>query len=200
VDIADEMVALARSRSGGIRFLRADAEELPCAEGSFDAVVGNLVINHLPQPERAAREFARVLAKEGTIALSAWDIPERNRFLGILQDAVRASGVVGGPDLPAGAGPTRFADEREFRVLLSGAGFGGVEISTVSLTHRVANVDELWRGMLGGSVRTGSLVMAEPPRTRARIRAAVERLSERYSAEGGLLIPGRAKIARGKKS
>jgi ubiquinone/menaquinone biosynthesis C-methylase UbiE len=35
VDIADEVVALARKRHGGIRFLRADAEELPFAQRSF---------------------------------------------------------------------------------------------------------------------------------------------------------------------
>ena len=68
--------------------MRADAEELPFAERSFDAVVGNFAINHLPRPERALREFARVLAPGGGIALSTWDSPERNRFLGILVDAL----------------------------------------------------------------------------------------------------------------
>jgi ubiquinone/menaquinone biosynthesis C-methylase UbiE len=198
VDIAEEMVALARRRTTGVRLLRADAEDLPFAESSFDALVGNLVINHVPQPERAAREFARVLVPDGGIALSSWDVPDRNRFLGILLDAVRACGVTegraaGDPD------PVRFADDGEFRELLSGTGFEDVEIRSISLTHRVADTDELWQGLLGGSVRTAGLVMSEAPATRTRVRAAVERLAEQYRADGGLVIPACAKIARGRK-
>jgi ubiquinone/menaquinone biosynthesis C-methylase UbiE len=73
VDTADEMVALARRRSGAVRFLRADAENLPFEERSFDALVCNFAINHLPRPERAIREFARVVLPGGWIALSAWE-------------------------------------------------------------------------------------------------------------------------------
>ena len=196
VDIAEEMVALARRRSPAVRFLEGDAEDLPFPDGSFDALVGNLVINHLPRPETAIREFVRVLAPGGAIGVSTWDLPERNRFLGTLLDAVRACGV---EDAAPGPDPFRFADDDELRGLLSGGGLDAVEIRTVSLTHRVADVDELWRGMLGGSVRTAGLVRKQPPRTRARIRAAVEQHAERYRGDGGLLVPACAKVAGGRK-
>src|SRR3954454_12133620 len=150
VDIADEMVALARRRHGAISFRRADAEELPFPDGSFDVLVGNLVINHLPHPERAVGEFARVLARGGAMALSTWDVPEHTRFLGILRDALRACGV---PDGEAtGPDPFRFADNDEFRGLLRGAGLADIEVHEVELSHRVADADELWQGLLGGSV------------------------------------------------
>ena len=73
-------------------------------------------------------------------------------------------------------------------------------IRTVSLTHRVADVNELSEGVLGGSVRTAGLVMRQPPRIRRRIRAAVEQLAEQYRADGGLAIPACAKIARGRRA
>src|SRR3954462_8717132 len=47
-DIADEGVARARRRHRGIRFLQGDAEDLPFAAGSFDALVSNFAIGHLP--------------------------------------------------------------------------------------------------------------------------------------------------------
>lgn len=199
VDIADEVVALARRRHPGIRFLQADAEDLPFAERSFDAVVSNFVINHLPRPERAIREFARIAAPGGWIALSAWDLPERNRFLGIVVDALRACGVADRKEAIGGPDPFRFADDDEFRGLLGGAGLDAVEIRSVSLTHRIADADELWHGILGGSVRTAGLVMRQPPATRRRVRAAVDRLAEEHPVDGALAIPACAKIARGRR-
>jgi SAM-dependent methyltransferase len=198
VDIADEMVALARSRNGAIRFLQGDAEDLPFAECSFDALVGNLIVNHLPRPERGIREFARVLRPGGTVALSTWDVPERTRFIGILLDALRDCGVADSQAAP-GPDPFRFAHDDEFLELLRWAGLEDMRVRSVSLTHRVADVDELWHGLLGGSVRTAGLVMRQPPRTRRAVRAAVERLAEQYRADGALAIPACAKIAYGRK-
>jgi SAM-dependent methyltransferase len=199
VDIADEVLALAQRRHPGIRFLPADAEDLPFAECSFDALVCHFTINHLPQPERAISEFARVVAPGGGIALSAWDVPERSRFLGIMGDALRACGVARAPDAPAGPDPHRFAGDDEFRRLLREAGLEGVKVRSVSLTHLVLDADELWQGLLGGSVRAAGLIMEQPPRTRARIRTEVERLAEQYRADGGLAIPAHAKIASGRR-
>jgi SAM-dependent methyltransferase len=199
VDIADKVVALARRRHPGIRFVHGDAEELPFAERSFDVLVSNFAINHLPRPERAVREFARVVAPGGGIALSAWDVPERNRFLGILIDALRACGVSRPPEALASPNPYRFADDDQFRGLLDGAGCEDVHVRSASLTHRVSDADELWQGMLGGSVRTAGLVMSQPPRVRSRVRAAVERLADEYRVDSGLAIPARAKIARGRR-
>ena len=175
------------------------AEDLPFADRSFDALVSNFTINHLPRPERAIREFARVLVPGGRVAVSTWDVPARNRFVGILVDAVRASGVTPPAAASAAPDPDRFADDDELRDLLRGARFADVEVRSVSLIHRVADVDELWQGILGGSVRTAGLVMRQPVRTRRSIRAAVERLADEYRADGALAIPARAKIAHGRK-
>jgi SAM-dependent methyltransferase len=199
VDIADEVLALARRRHRGIRFVPGDAEDLPFAAGSFDALVSNFAIDHLPRPERAIREFARVVVPGGAIAVSAWEGPARNRFLGILVDALRASGVARPQEGSAGPGPHRFAEDDELRGLMRMAGLEHVEIRPVSLTHRVRDTAELWEGMLGGSVRSAGLVMRQTPTTRRRIRAAAEGLAEEYRVDGALAIPACAKIASGTK-
>jgi ubiquinone/menaquinone biosynthesis C-methylase UbiE len=195
VDIADELLELARRRNHGIRFLRGDAEDLPFTARSFDALVCNFAINHVPRPRRAIAEFVRVLVPEGWVAVSAWDTPDRNRCLGILVDAVRECGVT---KTPAGLDPYRFADDEELRRLLSAEQLEEVEVRSLSLAHRI-EAEELWQGLLGGSVRTASLVEQQTAPTRRKVRAAAERLAEEYRDGGELAIPVSAKIARGRK-
>jgi SAM-dependent methyltransferase len=44
-----------------------DAEDLPFENETFDLVLGHAVLHHLPSPERAFAEFARVLRPGGTV-------------------------------------------------------------------------------------------------------------------------------------
>jgi ubiquinone/menaquinone biosynthesis C-methylase UbiE len=190
VDMAEEMLALARRGNGAAQFMRADAQRLPFGDRSLDAVVSHFAVHHVPQPEGALREFARVTRPGGWIAVSSWDQPERNRFLGVLIDAVSACGV---------PSSVHFADDDELHRLLAGAGLEAVEIRSVSVIQAVAGVDELWDGMVGGSVRTAGLLQGQPPHVRREIRAAAERIAREYEADGALAIPASAKIARGRK-
>ena len=80
VDVAAAMVEIAAQRHPAAQFIQASATQLPFADGSFDAAVGNMVIQHIGEPERAALELVRVLVSGGRLALSTWDAPERCRF------------------------------------------------------------------------------------------------------------------------
>ncbi|HWO48763.1 MAG TPA: class I SAM-dependent methyltransferase [Solirubrobacterales bacterium] len=44
-----------------------DAERLPFADGAFDLVLGHAVLHHIPDLDRAAAEFFRVLEPGGTV-------------------------------------------------------------------------------------------------------------------------------------
>jgi ubiquinone/menaquinone biosynthesis C-methylase UbiE len=50
-------------------FVQARCEQLPFAEHSFDMVVAYLMLEHLPEPQRAFREWARVLKPGGYLCL-----------------------------------------------------------------------------------------------------------------------------------
>jgi SAM-dependent methyltransferase len=188
VDIAEEVLARARERHPEVRFACADAEALPFAGGAFHAVVGNFTVNHLPRPERAAAEMARVTAPGGAVALSTWDAG--SALPGMLVEALARAGVRG-PDR------FRFADDEELTTLVRGAGFGEVEVRAVAFTHRVADVNELWHGLMGGSVRTAGLVTGQRPHVRACVREEFDVLAERHRDGEVLAIPVRVKIARG---
>ena len=53
-----------------VRAARAEADSLPFPDESFDLVIGHAVLHHLPDLERAFREFHRVLRPGGRIAFA----------------------------------------------------------------------------------------------------------------------------------
>jgi len=75
VDIEPKMIERVRQRAEaeGVTNLEArvaNVYELPFEDGAFDAIYMITVIGEIPEPERAMREFYRVLAPGGTLAFS----------------------------------------------------------------------------------------------------------------------------------
>ena len=71
VDLTPAMLSEARKNAGalagGIRFLEMNAEALTFADDSFDVVVSRNLTWNLPHPDRAYREWARVLKPGGLL-------------------------------------------------------------------------------------------------------------------------------------
>jgi SAM-dependent methyltransferase len=200
LDAAEGMVAVARAGYAEIEFLRGDAERLPFGDASFDAVVAGFVVNHLPCPERALAEFARVVRPGGRVAVTVWDQPGRMRLLGVLGEAVEATEGVCDPGLPSGGpDPFRFADDAALAALLSGAGLAGAEVRSIAFEQEVADTDELWEGMLAGSVRTAALIERQSEPVRRRIRAALERAVAPYRSATAIVLPVSAKLGSGRR-
>ena len=199
VDVAGAMIALAGQLHPGLDLRQADVHQLPFEAGSFDAVVGNFVILHLGRPEQAMAEFVRVLRPGGRLALTAWDVPERARFLGVFLDAVADAGATAPTDIPTGPNFFRFSVDEEFDALMGDHGLAQRTVQTIAFTHRVANADELWDGLLAGTVRTAALIERQPDQTRRRIRDSVNRLVRQYQRDAVLELPVCAKLASGRK-
>jgi ubiquinone/menaquinone biosynthesis C-methylase UbiE len=75
-DYVPALLARARERAAAerlkIEFREADAEALPFADGSFDAVVSTFGVMFTPDQERAAGELVRVCRRGGKIGLANW--------------------------------------------------------------------------------------------------------------------------------
>jgi SAM-dependent methyltransferase len=199
VDIAGAMVELARRLHPGLDFRQADAHALPFEDASFEAVVGNLAILHLGRPEQAAGEFARVLAAGGKLALTSWDSPERTPFFGVIVGAVADAGARPPDDIPAGPDFFRFSADDAFDALLAQHGFEERTLSRVPFTVRFSSVDELWDGLLAGTVRISALIEGQPAETRRRIREAFDRRVAEYRLDEELELPVAVKLASGRK-
>lgn len=187
VDISEEMLEVARKRVPAGRFLPADAEELPLDEGPFDAAIAGFLINHLPDPERAVAAWTRALVSGGRLTLSLWNPPEENRLFGLIDDAL--ADTEGDDSVPPGPDPYRFSDEQALSELLRGAGLREPQIEAMRFSQPVRSVDDLWQGLLGGSVRSAARVAAQPNPERRRVREALELLAEKHRAGEELRVP-----------
>lgn len=76
LDIAANLIAQARERATAerldIEFREGDAEELPYADGEFDAVVTMFGAMFTPRPEVVAAELLRVTKPGGFVAMANW--------------------------------------------------------------------------------------------------------------------------------
>jgi SAM-dependent methyltransferase len=76
IDYVPALLERARRRADAeglaIELVEADAEALPFADASFDAVLSVVGVMFAPDQERAAAELLRVCRPGGTIALAGW--------------------------------------------------------------------------------------------------------------------------------
>lgn len=75
LDLTEAMILAARSNAAtkgttNVAFVLGDIESLPFADGSFDGVTSNCVINHARDKGRVYREINRVLRQGGRFVIS----------------------------------------------------------------------------------------------------------------------------------
>ncbi len=197
IDSAPSMVRLARRLHPEVEFQEEDAETITFGDRTFDAVVSNFLVPHLGRHGRVVGELARVLRGGGRLALTTWDTPDRMRLLGVVLDAFADAGAQPPPGIPAGPPFFRYADDSAFAALLTGAGLADVDVTTVAFLHSIPSADDLWDGMLSGTVRTSALLVGQPESTRARIRAALDARLLEHRVDNGYALPVSVKIAAG---
>lgn len=143
---ADARVGAGAARGSGTEGLvRADAQALPFAAGSFDGATVAFGLRNVVDPRRALRECRRVLRPGGRLAVlefftvpnPAWRGLFRLYFHGLMPLAARAAGAPRPQAyryLPASV--DEFVAPEGFRAWMREAGFGGV--GTVSFSGGVA--------------------------------------------------------------
>jgi SAM-dependent methyltransferase len=84
VDISEPMLARAVKAEAGpqVGFLRADAQQLPMRDETFDAAVSIAVLQLIPNPAAALSEMARVLRPGGRMAVM---VPTAGRVDGLMR-------------------------------------------------------------------------------------------------------------------
>jgi len=136
-DLNEAMLRLCERKLGGaaVSFQPADAQQLPFADASFDAVVAQFGVMFLPDKRQGYREARRVLRDGGRYVFNVWNRVEENEVTGIAEQAL--SQVF--PDDPPRfmtRTPFGYFDPRAIVADVESGGFGRVDVEVVEKTTR----------------------------------------------------------------
>ena len=190
IDFSTLMIDVARRRFPAIRFQQADAEELPFADASFDAIVSNFVVHHLARPDVVFGEVRRVLRPGGRFAFVVFDRPEAQSSIGVFFDAVAAHHDM--DDLPHG--PLFGAESSAYLAPLRAAGLTDVGFETRAIVWRSADVDTVLRAFL----EWGNTEVL-PEGVRRRIADTARENLEQFKDRDGYAFPHAVLVGRAGK-
>jgi len=198
LDFSAAMLNEARQAHPQLPFDTADAEALPYADRSFDAVLSNFGIHHVPSPEKAIAEACRVLHLGGRIAFTTWAAPAENIAWRLLFEATREHGDPAAAKTPPSGGNLGTTDA--VLRLLREAGFDDIRAEPIHREWLLTEPGDLIVALACGTVRTAALIAAQPAAARSAIDAAMTRATAAYRRSNDYAVPIVAILASGTKS
>ena len=187
LDVAAEYIS-----SPNVRFVAADAQDLPFEDSSFDLVVCQFGAMFFPDRVRAFSEAHRVLSGNGRYLLAIWDAIERNPLTEIAQQAL-IDLFPDDPPLFMREGPFSYHDTAAIERDLHSGGFGTDEIETVEKRSRVGSAREAAEALCYGTPM-GVEVQDREPGSLDRVFAEVLRRFEALEQDGTIDQPMSAHI------
>ena len=196
VDASAGFVTYARQKARDSRaaFAAADARALPWTSASVDVIVSGLVINFVPQPERAIAEMARVARPGAVIGAYVWDYAAGMQLIRYFWDVAVALSA----DAAALDEANRFplCQPTALEELWRGAGLRNVTSCALEVPTYFRDFDDFWTPFLGGQGPAPSYAMSLEPHRRDELRDQLRR-TLRTESDGTIALTARAWAVRG---
>lgn len=189
VDFSPAMIARARETAHQAEFKTADAEDLPFDESTFDAVVCNFGVSHIPNQPKALAEVGRVLMPGGVFVMTSWVGPSESTAFRIFYPSVQQNGD---PSVKLPDGPNfhffddKDAAERELRA----AGMSLLHHEQIDCFWDIDQPEELADIFELGAPRGGALMRQQPDDARRAIRNSIsDKVRETSRHSNGYRVP-----------
>ena len=150
-DLVDEMLAGAKRRAAeaqltNIAFQRADMQDLPFEDSTFDRVTCRFGLMFVPDPKRALVEIHRVLKSGGRAGFMVWGPRSDTSFFNVISSAAIA--VFGDDPRFEFDLPFRFSNPGPLTELLETVGFSDVTEESRRYTPEVKVGIPFWRAQV----------------------------------------------------
>jgi len=195
IDQSEGFVSKAQERLGAKAKCKVgDALSLPVADSSIDMAVSGLVLNFIPEPEKALAEMRRVTTTGGTVAVYIWDYAGKMEFLNYFWDVV----VELNPSAANLHEGHRFAksNAEELSAAFVRAGFAEVETVPIEITTNFTGFDDYWKPFLGGQGPAPTYVLKLKNSERQKLRDALMRRLP-VKEDDSILLSARAWAVKG---
>ncbi len=198
LDFSSEMLALAKVNAPGAELHQGDAGSLPFADESFDLVVCNFGMMHLPDQPKALAEVSRVLRPGGAFVMATWAAPDESPAFGTVFSTIRGhadlSAAPPQPDL------FLFAKPESARPVLEVAGLTLADHQLVPAVWRLEQPGELFEIFLTATVAAAQLLKSQSPDVLAAIKAEITgKVAEKFAADGGYRVPVPVAVLRAQR-
>jgi SAM-dependent methyltransferase len=182
-DLNQAMLDFAATQSGSERvaWRQADAQALPFADHSFDAVLCQFGVMFFPDRAAAYREARRVLKPGGQFLFSVWDRIEENEFADVVTAAVAALFPENPPRFFART-PHGYHEVALIERELGAAGFARIAIETPARRSRAPSPRDVAIGMCQGAPLRSEIEARAADRLEAATEAAAAALAARFGA------------------
>lgn len=162
-----------------LRWMRADAQELPFAARTQDAVVCQFGVMFFPDPDQAYREARRVLADGGAFVFAVWDGLAQNDFARVVHDAAGALFPANPPQFiartPHGHGDVTVHERR-----LAAAGFRDVTSRPLETRSRAPSAQFVATAVCQGTPLRNELLALDPDGLEAITDAIAHAVAEHF--------------------
>lgn len=192
VDPSAAFIAAAAKNGGSARlhFEVGDAQALRFGDASFDQTIALLVMNFIPDHDKALAEMRRVTRAGGGVGACVWDYGDGMESLRIFWDEAVALEPAAAPKHERNM---KLSQPGQLGELWRKAGLRDVREDALTIEQAFASFDDYWRPFLAGVGPGGAYVASLAEAHRGQLQA---RLRERLG-DGPIGLKARAWCVRG---
>ena len=196
VDPSEGFIAYARknARSTRVNYEVGDAQALKFKDASFDSTLALLVMNFVPDHNKATAEMRRVTRPQGVVSACVWDYDQGMQMLRFFWDEAIALDPAIEP-----------RDERHMKLSHQGqlgdlwkkAGLVNVREEPLVIDQEYSSFNDYWEPFTKGAGPGGAYVVSLPEDRRRQLEARMRKRLLGDRADGPFTLKARAWCVRG---
>lgn len=182
------------AKSDRARYEVGDAQALKFKDASFDKTAALLVMNFIPDHNKALGEMRRVTRPGGVVAACVWDYNEGMQSLRFFWDeAVALDPAIE----PKDERHMKLSHQGQLADLWKKAGFVGVQEKPLTIDQAFSSFDDLWGPFTRGAGPGGAYVVSLPEDRRRQLEARLRKRVLGDRNDGAFTLKARAWCVRG---
>ena len=196
VDPSEAFIAYARenAKSPRVHFEVGDAQALKFKDGSFDNTLALLVMNFIPDHNKAVAEMRRVTRAQGTVSACVWDYDSGMQMLRFFWDeAVALDPAVE----PKDERHMKFSREGQLGDLWSRAGLINITEEPLMIDQAYSSFNDYWEPFTNGAGPGGAYVVSLSEDRRQQLEARMRKRLLGDRQDGPFTLRARAWCVRG---